>query len=88
MPSGHGGGAGGSVVGFFRYQARPRSTQTLRAMNTRAIPTHGCWAFAEFTDVYEMQEDFADKVGAAFEEMLATVCIPERPFPYMSRQHA
>ena len=47
------------------------------AMETRWLPgvnalkTHGRWAFAEFTDVYAMQADFADKVAEAFKAMLA-----------------
>lgn len=46
------------------------------AMETRWLPgvnalaTHGRWAFAEFTDVYAMQADFADKVTEAFKAML------------------
>ena len=36
-----------------------------------ALKTHGRWAFAEFTDVYAMQADFADKVAEAFKAMLA-----------------
>jgi type III restriction enzyme len=31
---------------------------------------YGRWAFAEFTDVYEMQSDFEAKVEAAFNEMI------------------
>ena len=31
---------------------------------------YGRWAFAEFTDVYEMQSDFESKVEAAFNEMI------------------
>ncbi len=34
---------------------------------------YGRWAFAEFTDVYEMQEDFEQKVEKEFNKMLATV---------------
>lgn len=30
----------------------------------------GRWAFAEFTDVYLIEEDFRDKVAAEFESML------------------
>ena len=32
--------------------------------------THGRWAIAEFTEVCQMQADFATKVDAAFNEML------------------
>ena len=31
---------------------------------------YGRWAFAEFTDVYEMQADFESKVQSAFDEMI------------------
>jgi type III restriction enzyme len=46
------------------------------AMETRWLPginnakQHGRWAFAEFTDVYAMQKDFAGKVQAQFDDML------------------
>jgi type III restriction enzyme len=31
---------------------------------------YGRWAFAEITDVYEMQDDFAAKVETAFNAMI------------------
>lgn len=31
---------------------------------------YGRWAFAEFTDVFQMQDDFADKVEAEFNKMI------------------
>lgn len=34
------------------------------------LGTYGRWAFAEFTDVFPMQEDFAQKVEAGFNKML------------------
>ncbi|WP_237711941.1 restriction endonuclease [Rhodanobacter sp. 115] len=34
------------------------------------LKTHGRWAFAEFTDVYAMQEDFARKIEAEFDQMI------------------
>lgn len=45
-------------------------------MNTYWVPgvnrlgQFGRWAFAEFTDVYAMQQDFADLVERAFGEMI------------------
>ena len=45
-------------------------------MDTYWIPgvnhlgTHGRWAFAEFTEVYQMQDDFAIKVEAAFDTLI------------------
>ena len=34
------------------------------------LGTHGRWAFAEFTEVYQMQDDFASKVEAAFDTLM------------------
>ena len=36
---------------------------------------YGRWAFAEFTDVYEMQTDFEVKVGAEFNNMIESVTV-------------
>jgi type III restriction enzyme len=37
------------------------------------LKTYGRWAFAEFTDVYEIESDFAAKVAAHFESMIGRV---------------
>jgi type III restriction enzyme len=34
------------------------------------LGSHGRWAFAEFTDVYAMQHDFAEKLQGAFDAMV------------------
>src|SRR5690606_13418277 len=53
-------------------------------MDTYWIPgvnhlgTHGRWAFAEFCDVYAMQEEFAKKVEAEFNKIIAAAT--EAPF--------
>ena len=41
------------------------------------LKTHGRWAFAEFTDVFEIQEDFANKVAAGFNKMIDAACQAE-----------
>lgn len=52
------------------------------AMETRWLPSvnnarqHGRWAFAEFTDVFAMQKDFADKVQAQFDAMVQSLTAP------------
>ena len=33
--------------------------------------TYGRWAFAEFTDVYEIQDDFKKEVTGKFESMIS-----------------
>ena len=37
---------------------------------------YGRWAFAEFTDVFQMQDDFAKKVEAEFDRMIAACTTP------------
>jgi type III restriction enzyme len=37
------------------------------------LKAYGRWAFAEFTDVYTLADDFADKVERRFEEMMKEV---------------
>ena len=34
---------------------------------------YGRWTFAEFTDVYEMQIDFAEKIEAEFNKIIESV---------------
>ena len=63
------------IKGYRREDAKEKKS----TMDTYWIPgvnhlgIHGRWAFAEFGDVYEMQDDFADRVQAEFETMLTTV---------------
>jgi hypothetical protein len=40
------------------------------------LKTYGRWAFAEFTDVYEIESDFAAKVARRFGEMIVRVAQP------------
>lgn len=37
------------------------------------LKTRGRWAFAEFTDVWQMQVDFAARVEAEFNALIASV---------------
>ena len=63
------------VKGYRREDAKEKKA----AMDTFWVPgvnrlgTFGRWAFAEFGDVYEMQEDFGAKVEAAFDGMVEGV---------------
>ena len=38
------------------------------------LKTHGRWAFAEFTDVFEIEEDFVKRVEEEFAKMINTTC--------------
>ena len=63
------------VKGYRREDAKEKKA----AMDTFWVPgvnrlgTFGRWAFAEFGDVYEMQEDFGARVEAAFDGMVEGV---------------
>jgi len=52
------------------------SAPLIGAMDTYSVPgvnplrTHGRWAFAESTDVWQMQVDFAARVEAEFNDMI------------------
>ncbi len=39
---------------------------------------YGRWAFAEFTDAYQIQSDFAAKVESAFNKMIDSLALPSR----------
>lgn len=60
------------IKGYRREDAKEKKS----TMDTYWIPgvnylgTHGRWAFAEFGDVYEMQEDFAKELEAKFNQMV------------------
>ena len=63
------------VKGYRREDAKEKKA----AMDTFWVPgvnrlgTFGRWAFAEFGDVYEMQEDFGAKVETAFDGLIEGV---------------
>jgi len=66
------------IKGYRGEDAKEKKT----AMDTYWVPgvnhlkTYGRWAFAEFTDVFQMQADFEKKVADQFNRMLETV-LPE-----------
>jgi len=69
------------IKGYRREDAKEKKS----TMDTYWVPgvnhlgTHGRWAFAEFTDVWQMQYDFAQKVEAEFDRMIGNFarCSPE-----------
>jgi type III restriction enzyme len=63
------------VKGYRREDAvvKKMTMDTYWVPGVNAAGKYGRWAFAEFTDVYEMQDDFARKVAAEFEKMLVGV---------------
>ena len=63
------------IKGYRREDAKEKKA----TMDTYWVPgvnnqgRYGRWAFAEFTDVYEIQSDFEAKVEAAFNKMIDSV---------------
>jgi len=60
------------IKGYRREDAKEKKS-TMENYWVPGVNNHGHygrWAFAEFTDVYEMQEDFEKKVQAEFDKML------------------
>jgi type III restriction enzyme len=62
------------IKGYRREDAKEKKS----TMDTYWIPgvnylgSYGRWAFAEFTDMYMIEADFAAKVGAEFDKMIST----------------
>jgi type III restriction enzyme len=63
------------IKGYRREDAKEKKS----TMDTYWVPgvnnlgTYGRWAFAEFTEVYQIEADFKAKVEGKFNDMLASV---------------
>jgi len=63
------------IKGYRREDAKEKKS----TMDTYWVPgvnnlgTHGRWAFAELTEIYQIESDFAEKVEGAFKEMIQSV---------------
>ena len=66
------------IKGYRREDAKEKKS----TMDTYWIPgvnhlgTYGRWAFAEFTEVYQIEADFKIKVESEFNKMIAKVALP------------
>jgi type III restriction enzyme len=62
------------IKGYRREDAKEKKAtmDTYWVPGVNHLKSHGRWAFAEFTDVYEMQEDFEAKVAERFDAMLGS----------------
>jgi type III restriction enzyme len=60
------------IKGYRREDAveKKATMDTYWVPGVNHLKTHGRWAFAEFADVYAMQEDFARKIEAEFDKMI------------------
>jgi type III restriction enzyme len=66
------------IKGYRREDAKEKKS----TMDTYWVPgvnnlgTYGRWAFAEFTDIYQIETDFAVKVESEFRKMIEEVTQP------------
>jgi type III restriction enzyme len=60
------------IKGYRREDAKEKKTtmEIYWVPGVNNLRQHGRWAFAEFGDVYEMQQDFAKKIEAEFNKMI------------------
>jgi type III restriction enzyme len=69
------------IKGYRREDAKEKKA----AMETYWVPgvnnlgKYGRWAFAEFTEVYQMKADFEAKVEAEFHDMIDSVTAQQTP---------
>lgn len=63
------------IKGYRREDAKEKAAtmKTYWVPGVNRLGSHGRWAFAEFTDVYAMQEDFAKVVAVGFNSMIDAV---------------
>ena len=68
------------IKGYRREDAKEKKStmETYWVPGVNHLNTFGRWAFAEFTDVYEIESDFAAKIASNFNKMIesATVATP------------
>jgi len=64
------------IKGYRREDAKDKKAtmDTYWVPGVNNLKQFGRWAFAEFTEVYQIETDFEAKVEAEFENMLAGVC--------------
>lgn len=53
-------------------QAKKDTMDTYWVPGVNYLGSYGRWDFVEFGDVYEMEDEFAEKVEAQFEQMIET----------------
>lgn len=76
VDDGHGEGSPLNLIveikGYRREDAKEKKTtmETYWVPGVNNLKQYGRWAFAEFTDVYQMQDDFAKKVEAEISKMI------------------
>ncbi len=66
------------IKGYRREDAKEKklTMETYWIPGVNNLAGYGRWAFAEFADVFDMQQDFAEKVAAEFNKMIIATAVP------------
>ncbi len=69
------------IKGYRREDAKVKkqTVETYWVPGVNNLKTFGRWAFAEFTDVFEMQADFAEKIEEEFDTIMAKALDQQSP---------
>jgi type III restriction enzyme len=69
------------IKGYRREDAKEKKAtmETYWVPGVNHLKAYGRWAFAEFTEVYMIESDFAAKVASEFNKMIASVANREAP---------
>ena len=64
------------IKGFRREDAKEKklTMDSYWIAGVNNLQTYGRWAFAEFTDVFDMQEDFSKRIEEEFGKMIDATC--------------
>jgi type III restriction enzyme len=65
------------IKGYRREDAKEKKStmETYWVPGVNHLGTHGRWAFAEFTEVYQIESDFKAKVESEFNKMIASATV-------------
>src|SRR5205807_584709 len=60
------------IKGYRREDAKEKklTMDTYWVPGVNHLGSYGRWAFAEFTEIYQIEKDFAVKIGGEFDRML------------------
>jgi type III restriction enzyme len=66
------------IKGYRREDAKEKkiTMETYWVPGVNQLKTYGRWAFAEFTEVYEIESDFAVRVESEFNKMIEKAAKP------------
>ncbi len=68
------------IKGYRREDAKEKKStmETYWVPGVNQLKTYGRWAFAEFTEVYQIETDFAAKVEKEFNKMIESATMPPK----------